>query len=73
MIPLLTWSPAGIGTYDINETSVNKTWLGEMKSSMAMTIDQAIGNTFDAHVMAGYRFLMKFYDTVGDHDTLRYI
>jgi uncharacterized protein (DUF2235 family) len=53
----------GIGTYDINETSVNKSWFGEMRSSLAMTIDQGIGNTFDAHVMAGYRFLMKFYDT----------
>ncbi|KAI0403470.1 hypothetical protein F4802DRAFT_571534 [Xylaria palmicola] len=53
----------GIGTYDINEKSVNKTWLGELHSSLAMTVDQGIGNTFDAHVMAGYRFLMKFYDT----------
>ncbi|KAI0397217.1 hypothetical protein F5Y17DRAFT_455371 [Xylariaceae sp. FL0594] len=53
----------GIGTYDINERSVNKTWLGEMKSSIAMTIDQGIGNTFDAHVMSGYRFLMKYYET----------
>ncbi|KAI0534534.1 hypothetical protein GGR58DRAFT_520234 [Xylaria digitata] len=53
----------GIGTYDVNEKSVNKSWLGEMKSSIAMTIDQGIGNTFDTHVMAGYRFLMKFYDT----------
>ncbi|RYC60927.1 hypothetical protein CHU98_g5282 [Xylaria longipes] len=56
-------APPGIGTYDINETSVNKSWLGEMHSSIAMTIDQGIGNTFDAHVMAGYRFLMKYYDT----------
>ncbi|KAI8623542.1 hypothetical protein F5Y19DRAFT_371434 [Xylariaceae sp. FL1651] len=53
----------GIGTYDINETSVNKSWLGELKSSVAMTIDQGIGNTFDAHVMAGYRFLMRYYET----------
>ncbi|KAI1820640.1 hypothetical protein F4861DRAFT_50372 [Xylaria intraflava] len=53
----------GIGTYDINETSVNKSLFGELKSQIAMTIDQGIGNTFDAHVMAGYRFLMKFYDT----------
>ncbi|KAI0153238.1 hypothetical protein GGR57DRAFT_502978 [Xylariaceae sp. FL1272] len=53
----------GIGTYDINERSVNKTWFGELRSSLSMTIDQGIGNTFDAHVMAGYRFLMKFYDT----------
>ncbi|KAI1431533.1 hypothetical protein GGR50DRAFT_699864 [Xylaria sp. CBS 124048] len=55
--------PAGIGTYDINEKSVNKSWFGELRSSLAMTIDEGIGNTFDAHVMAGYRFLMKFYDT----------
>ncbi|KAI0415156.1 hypothetical protein F5X98DRAFT_347636 [Xylaria grammica] len=53
----------GIGTYDVNEKSVNKSWFGEMRSSVAMTIDQGIGNTFDTHVMAGYRFLMKFYDT----------
>ncbi|KAI1196470.1 hypothetical protein F5X97DRAFT_208716 [Nemania serpens] len=53
----------GIGTYDINEKSVNKSWLGELNSSIAMTVDQGFGNTFDAHVMAGYRFLMKFYDT----------
>ncbi|KAJ2993024.1 hypothetical protein NUW58_g1972 [Xylaria curta] len=53
----------GIGTYDVNEKSVNKSWFGEKRSAISMTIDQAIGTTFDAHVMAGYRFLMKFYDT----------
>lgn len=56
---------AGIGTYDINEKSVNKSWLGEMRSNISQTLDQAIGTTFDAHVMAGYRFLMRYYDTVG--------
>ncbi|KAI0110078.1 hypothetical protein F4814DRAFT_461239 [Daldinia grandis] len=53
----------GIGTYDINETSVNKTWLGELRSSISQTIDQGIGTTFDAHVIAGYRFLMRYYDS----------
>ncbi|KAI1843276.1 hypothetical protein JX265_012151 [Neoarthrinium moseri] len=53
----------GIGTYDINEKSVNKTWLGEMQSSISQTIDQGIGTTFDAHVIAGYRFLMRYYDS----------
>ncbi|KAI1391181.1 uncharacterized protein F4822DRAFT_176966 [Hypoxylon trugodes] len=52
----------GIGTYDINETSVNKTWFGEMRSTISQVIDQGIGTTFDAHVMAGYRFLMRYYD-----------
>ncbi|KAH7311221.1 hypothetical protein B0I35DRAFT_395816 [Stachybotrys elegans] len=51
----------GVGTYDINEKSVHKTWLGEIRSSMSKTIDQAIGTTFDAHVMAGYRFLMRYH------------
>lgn len=55
---------AGIGTYGINETSANKSWFGEMRSSISQTIDQGIGTTFDAHVMAGYRFLMRYYDTV---------
>ncbi|KAF9874997.1 hypothetical protein CkaCkLH20_07691 [Colletotrichum karsti] len=53
----------GIGTYDIDETSVNKSWFGEMKSSVTMTIDQGVGTTFDAHVLAGYRFLMRYYSS----------
>ncbi|KZL75033.1 sporulation associated protein, partial [Colletotrichum tofieldiae] len=54
---------AGIGTYGINETSVNKTWFGELQSKISKTIDQGFGTTFDAHVMAGYRFLMRYYET----------
>ncbi|KAM0541184.1 hypothetical protein ACHAPJ_013348 [Fusarium lateritium] len=53
----------GIGTYDVNETSINKTLLGEMRSSISKTIDQGFGTTFDAHIMAGYRFLMRYYET----------
>ncbi|KAI9368585.1 hypothetical protein BJX61DRAFT_546405 [Aspergillus egyptiacus] len=47
---------------NINEKSVNKTWLGEMRSSVSQTLDQAFGTTFDHHVMAGYRFLMRYYE-----------
>ncbi|UNI17107.1 hypothetical protein JDV02_003483 [Purpureocillium takamizusanense] len=53
----------GIGTYDINERSINKTFLGEIQSSISQTIDQGIGTTFDAHVIAGYRFLMRYYNS----------
>ncbi|TEA13618.1 Uncharacterized protein C8034_v004432 [Colletotrichum sidae] len=53
----------GIGTYDINEKSVHKDWFSELRSSVSQTIDQGIGTTFDAHVMAGYRFLMRYYDS----------
>ncbi|KAF4944381.1 hypothetical protein FSARC_14688 [Fusarium sarcochroum] len=52
----------GIGTYDINETSVNKTVFGEISSSVSKTLDQGFGITFDAHVIAGYRFLMRYYE-----------
>ncbi|KAJ3533034.1 hypothetical protein NM208_g8163 [Fusarium decemcellulare] len=53
----------GIGTYDINETSVNKTPIGNIKSNVLQTLDSGFGNTFDAHVIAGYRFLMRYYET----------
>ncbi|KAF4468294.1 short chain dehydrogenase reductase family [Fusarium albosuccineum] len=53
----------GIGTYDINETSVNKTPIGDIKSNILQTLDSGFGNTFDAHVIAGYRFLMRYYET----------
>lgn len=57
-------SSAGIGTYDINDESVNKGVFGQIKSYISQTIDQGIGTTFDSHVMAGYRFLMRYYDSV---------
>lgn len=63
---------AGVGTYDINERSVNKSWIGELRSSFSKTIDQAVGTTFDAHVIAGYRFLMRYYKTVRRQDSDMY-
>ncbi|KAF4956645.1 hypothetical protein FGADI_3634, partial [Fusarium gaditjirri] len=52
----------GIGTYDINEKSVNKGIFGELGSNISKTIDSGFGTTFDAHVIAGYRFLMRYYE-----------
>ena len=57
-------SKAGIGTYDINESSIHKTKLGEVKSKVSKAIDKGFGTTFDAHVIAGYRFLMRYYEDV---------
>ncbi|KAM5353672.1 hypothetical protein ACJ41O_000322 [Fusarium nematophilum] len=37
--------------------------IAEMRSNVSMTIDQGFGTTFDAHVMAGYRFLMRYYES----------
>lgn len=43
---------------------MNKGILGEFGSNISKTIDQGFGTTFDAHVIAGYRFLMRYYETV---------
>ena len=58
---------AGIGTYSVDDKSVNKSPIGEVRSKVEMTIDQAVGTTFDAHVIAGYRFLMRYYDPVSNN------
>jgi hypothetical protein len=53
---------AGIGTYDISGGSLNKGPIGNFFSGISRTIDEGIATTFDAHVIAGYRFLMNHYD-----------
>ncbi|KAK5651914.1 hypothetical protein OQA88_11573 [Cercophora sp. LCS_1] len=53
----------GIGTYDVNATSVDQTWMERIKSSIGQTMDQGFGAGFDAHVLAGYRFLMRYYSS----------
>lgn len=55
---------AGIGTYDINATSVDQSFLQSFKSSLDQTLDQGFGSGFDVHVLAGYRFLMRYYESV---------
>lgn len=54
---------AGIGTYTTGEQSVNTTGLwGRFKRSVSQTLDQGIGTTFDSHVIAAYRFIMRYYE-----------
>lgn len=36
-------------------------WKG-FKRSVSKTIDQGVGTTFDSHVIAAYRFIMRYYD-----------
>ena len=62
-------SKAGIGTYAQNQTSNSSTPSGlfsRLKASIEFSIDQAIGTSFVDHVLAGYRFLMRYYSP-GDH------
>ena len=55
---------AGIGTYVENQSgnsSSGSLWT-RIKSSLVTTIDQAIGTSFVNHVLAGYRFIMRYYN-----------
>jgi uncharacterized protein (DUF2235 family) len=51
---------AGIGTYPA-DGSVNVSWWGKIKRSISQMIDEGFATTFDSHVIAGYRFLMRYY------------
>ena len=51
---------AGIGTYTIAE-GVSKSLYSKMKHWISKGVDLMFANTFDAHVTAGYRFLMQYY------------
>ncbi|KAL4928490.1 T6SS phospholipase effector Tle1-like catalytic domain-containing protein [Aspergillus undulatus] len=52
----------GIGTY-VTSTSLSHTSrFSRIKSAYLKAKDSAIGSSFDAHVMGGYKFLMRFYN-----------
>ncbi|KAL1799675.1 hypothetical protein ACET3X_000017 [Alternaria dauci] len=51
----------GIGTYSVDGGPINKTFFGSIKSKISRTIDSGFATTFDAHVIAGYRFIMRYY------------
>ncbi|EMD60601.1 hypothetical protein COCSADRAFT_345883 [Bipolaris sorokiniana ND90Pr] len=51
----------GIGTYNVDGGPVNKTFLGSIRSKISKTMDSGFATTFDAHVIAGYRFIMRYY------------
>lgn len=53
---------AGIGTYDADGGTLDKGFFGRIRSTFSRTVDAGLGTTFDAHVIAGYRFLMRYYD-----------
>ena len=55
-------STAGIGTYYVGTASLAHKLFGGFREKLSQVLDQAIGHTFDQHVIAGYRFIMRFYD-----------
>jgi len=51
----------GIGTYHAQGGAVNKGIFSSIQSNISKTIDSGFATTFDAHVIAGYRFIMRYY------------
>ena len=60
-IPVDSICIAGIGTYSAGEESLNQGPWGRFKRSISQSIDEGVGTTFDSHVIAGYRFIMRYY------------
>lgn len=54
---------AGIGTYVISDSLSHSGLRARIKSWYEKAKDSAIGSSFDQHVVGGYRFLMRFYQT----------
>lgn len=54
---------AGIGTYVVSGGLSNTTMVARFKSWYQKAKDSAIGSSFDHHVVSGYRFLMRYYET----------
>ncbi|KAM5432737.1 hypothetical protein MferCBS31731_007361 [Microsporum ferrugineum] len=51
----------GIGTYVSSATFSDTGFYSRVKSAMLKAKDSAVGSSFADHVMAGYRFLMRYY------------
>lgn len=62
---LFRYYQPGIGTYVESSSMSKKSRIGRIKSWYTKAKDQAVGTSFGEHVMAGYKFLMRYY-TAGD-------
>ncbi|KAK0625617.1 Uncharacterized protein DIS24_g11063 [Lasiodiplodia hormozganensis] len=60
----------GIGTYIKGQSKCSRRSIFDLwpaiKSTILKAVDQAIGTSFEEHVLAGYKFIMKHYCR-GDH------
>ncbi|KAF5587005.1 carboxy-cis cis-muconate cyclase [Fusarium subglutinans] len=54
-------SASAVAHLDLENGPANVTPIGEVRSRVSEAIDSGFGTTFDAHIMAGYRFLMRYY------------
>lgn len=53
---------AGIGTYSTDTSHLNPGLWGKFKRWLSEIVDQGVGTTFDQHVIAGYRFAMRYHN-----------
>ncbi|PVH81831.1 hypothetical protein DL98DRAFT_623095 [Cadophora sp. DSE1049] len=51
----------GIGTYSEGGHSKPQTYLARIAANISAAVDQGVGTSFVDHVVAGYRFLMRYY------------
>ncbi|KAL2062511.1 hypothetical protein VTL71DRAFT_6777 [Oculimacula yallundae] len=51
----------GIGTYSEGDHSKPQTYIAALRANLSAVVDQAVGTSFVDHVIAGYRFLMRYY------------
>jgi uncharacterized protein (DUF2235 family) len=51
----------GIGTYVVSKSLTHTSRIDRLKSWYAKAKDSAVGTSFAAHVMGGYRFLMRYH------------
>ncbi|KAI4231097.1 MAG: hypothetical protein LQ349_005819, partial [Xanthoria aureola] len=52
----------GIGTYVAGDESVNMGLWGRFNREVTKTLDLGLGISFDHHVIAGYRFIMRYHE-----------
>lgn len=57
---------AGIGTYTNTKSLATEGVFARMHSWYSKAKDSAVGSTLADHVMAGYRFLMRYYEDGDD-------
>ncbi|KAG4442110.1 hypothetical protein IFR05_002396 [Cadophora sp. M221] len=51
----------GIGTYSEGDHSKPQGYFAGLTANVSTAVDQAVGTSFVDHVVAGYRFLMRYY------------
>ena len=56
----------GIGTYTTSTSLSHTSFVSRMYSWYLKSKDSAVGSSFDAHVMGGYKFLMRSYASGDD-------